>query len=687
MLEVKHLGVFQATDCHGRVLGFSTAKTKALFGYLAFHAGQSFSRESLAGLLWPDAPRDRARANVRQALSRIRTALPESLYHCVVADSSSLKLDANSLQTDVDEFLGLAGQADLKSREKAVSLYRGDFLHDLLIDESPFAEWVNHERLRLREKAIECFDYLLEIYRNTGSLTRGIPIANRLLEIEPHRESVHRLLMTFYATQERRGAALDQFQRCADILETEYGVEPEDETRALYDSIRQNSLTTIFSECPELSRLGTGLSVQTRPDSRAAIELIKRSPWRSVDWTIPSIAILPLECLNRDEDYQHLAVGIVEELVTCLSRFRELHVISRGSSMCVANSPLDIVEQGDLIGARYLMQGSMQKQGDRIRVTVNLIEVESGRYLWSESYDEKLDGLLNIRDSLANRIVGQLVGNIEQQNLAKLSSRLPDDWAAYEFWLKGMNALRQFNSQAIKQAENYFLGALEKDPNYARAYTGLAMMQIKSWCYLDWMAWWHLEDKALQYVNKAIELEQNDHHAHCMLGIISGFTRDYTKSRFHLERAEQINPHDARTLANASISWMLLGEAEKAIHMSELAIRLDPYHPDWYLTSLGSAYYSAQDYERSVAALEIAPNGLCDTPAYYAAALARCGRIEEARFQGRQLIQLCCERMGGDPETDADRHVKSIVDSNTFLKSEDADHFIEGLRIAGLPVD
>ncbi|MCP5074145.1 MAG: hypothetical protein GY947_12750 [Rhodobacteraceae bacterium] len=212
------------------------------------------------------------------------------------------------------------------------------------------------------------------------------------------------------------------------------------------------------------------------------------------------------------------------------------------------------------------------------------------------------------------------------------------------------------------------------------------MAQYKAWSCLNWTTWWKLDDATLDYARKALELDDEDHYVHSILGSVLVAAGKTEQGRYHLIKAERLNPSDARNLASSSIAFSLLGEAEKAIGMVELAVRLDPFHPDWYMTSLGMAYYVARDYERAIAALEVAPDGICDSRAYLAAAHAQGGNLSAARRHVGEFIRTSCERLGGDPKADIDNYVASIIGKSPFVRAEDTMHFREGLRLAGLPV-
>jgi len=686
VLQLKLLGSFEARSGGSERLSFPTNKAKALIAYLALEHDRPHTREKLSNLLWGGICEDRARANLRQALTRVRQTLPASLSDCVMARNGTVQLGAGVVRTDASDFERWTEEGTIESLERAVALYRGDLLEGFLVPEETFESWLRHQRQRYRERAIACFETLLEHYQGFGASTRGIEICNRLLTLDPYRESIHRLLMNFYADQDRRGAALAQYEACRGLLRDELRVEPEKETTDLYQTIRDASTKTRYTRNPVLSRPRPETGFGRDRSSRAVTSLVSRSPWRGASWSKPSVAVLPFDCLAGDEANRYLCDGIVEDIITNLTRFRDLHVIARNSSFAYGNRKPDHDKIGEELGARYIVEGSLQREGDNVRVTAQLIEAQTGLHVWAERYDENIAGFAGLRDELTGRIASVLVGRIEQHQLKSVKTREPEQWEVYECWLRGMDLLRKINRASVEASREYFERALTIDPSYARAYAGLAMSWYEAWSCLSWTSWWKLEDKALVYATKALDLDDDDHHIHCILGIVSLFRRDFSRARYHLDKAERINPNDARTLANASVAWSLLGEHERAVGMAELAIRLDPFHPDWYLSSLGHVYYVAKDYERAIAALEVAPDGHCETRLYLVAAYARIGNQAAVRPHVDEFIRHSCERLGGDPDTDVPRYVGAMIKSNPFMRPDDAAHFVEGLRLAGLPV-
>ena len=191
-LQVITFGHFQVGTGVGDKLNFPTNKTKALFAYLVLEPNLTQSREKLSDLLWGEAGEERARANLRQTLTRIRQALPSSDKRLLIAEQGTVSLEAASIATDTGDFERLIDEGTITSLERAAALYRGELLDGMLVGAEPFEDWLRAKRQMFRERAIACFQRLLELYSSFGASTRGIEICNRLLELDPFREDIHR---------------------------------------------------------------------------------------------------------------------------------------------------------------------------------------------------------------------------------------------------------------------------------------------------------------------------------------------------------------------------------------------------------------------------------------------------------------------------------------------------------------
>jgi DNA-binding SARP family transcriptional activator len=236
LLQIGLLGGLQARVEPGGALALPTKKAQALLAYLALPAGRAHPRDKLAALLWGGIREESARASLRQALFSIRKALGE-VEGALTQDGDALALDAAAVNVDAGRFERAVKDGTPEALEQAAALYRGDLLDGFVLDEAPFEEWVLGERERLRELALEAFARLLAHQRKSGAAEAAIQSALRLLTLDPLQEPVHRTLMRLYAEAGRRASALRQYQQCVSALGRELGVEPEAETKALYEAI------------------------------------------------------------------------------------------------------------------------------------------------------------------------------------------------------------------------------------------------------------------------------------------------------------------------------------------------------------------------------------------------------------------------------------------------------------------
>lgn len=238
-LTLTLLGGFQARFVAGTPLVLPTKKAQALLSYLAVKPGQTHPRDKLAALLWGETGEEQARHSLRQTLVGLRKALSGAAPTSLLIEGDNLGINASSVEVDVVRFEKLAGEGTVESLEKAAALYQGDLLEGISLNEEGFEQWLITERERLWELALQSLAKLLGHYNQLGESDSAIQTAVRLLSLDPSQEAVHRILMRLYAQQGRREAALRQYQTCVRSLQRELGVEPDEETRQLYQDIMQ----------------------------------------------------------------------------------------------------------------------------------------------------------------------------------------------------------------------------------------------------------------------------------------------------------------------------------------------------------------------------------------------------------------------------------------------------------------
>jgi DNA-binding SARP family transcriptional activator len=675
-MQLLHLSLLGGIECRtvdGAEVRFPTRKTSALLAYLAGNPGQHHSREKLAGLLWADNGEAEARASCRKAISRLRQALPTDCRDCLVVDSLSLCLRTDRVAVDSRLFEQAAAGATPESLENAVSLYRGPFLDGFKDCGEAFENWLLTEQRRLEELLLQCLHRLLEHYVATGGIDRAIQVALRLLAIDPLQEGVHRTLMRLYMYQDRLGSALDQYNRCRDLLASELGLSPSPETELLKD---------------ELARISPGGEESTQPNAddmpeRAGVrEALSagRDRRRSYASNRPSIVVMPLR-QSGDPGHQ-LGTGVAEDIAIELGRFQAVDVIAPLSALTYAEA-VSAEQAGAELDADYVLSGSLTLGQQSVRVSVRLVETASARQVWSERCDGELADLFDLQERIIQRIVISLLGGLEAAELDAARRKRPEDWEAYDLWLQGSSALRRTDLAGIREARRFFEEAVSRDPHFARAYVGLAIARLNEWACFSWNHWGFLQEEALELARRAVELDERDHRAHCMLGVARLFGGDYDGAELAVKRALELNPNDSDVLAHASVGMALLGDHESALETGRRALYLAPHRPDWYIGLIGNAFFTAQQYDEAIETMRQAPQALCDTPAFLAASYAQLGQVKDCEpykqvMYRHQRIQL---GRGWFPEETS--CIDWVLGMNPYRRPEDVEHLVGALRKAG----
>jgi TolB-like protein len=397
----------------------------------------------------------------------------------------------------------------------------------------------------------------------------------------------------------------------------------------------------------------------------------------------PSIVVLSFAGKAAEPAQRDLGDGLADDVATELGRFRELDVIAPTTALAYRHAAVAPERVGAEFGTAYVLEGRLRAVDEELRITVRLIETATARQLWAERYEGGRADAWDIRDEVVRRLVGTLVGHVEDARLEAATRRRPDDLAAYDLWLRGWRALQRPDLAAIGEARRWFQRAVAADPGFARAYVGLALTHLNEWACFTWNHWVFPKDEVLALARRAVELDDHDQRAHCILGMTELYARDYEAARPRLLKALELNPNDADVLAHVSVGMALIGEQNLAVEVGRRALRLAPHGPEWHAAFVGEALFAARLHDEAIAAMAPAPEALCNTPAFLAASHAHLGQVERCaghretvcRHHRRQQARgLFPEGMG---------RVDWLLAMDPFRRVEDVDHYVEGLRKAG----
>ena len=659
-LELKLLGNFEGRTNSGRAIELPTSKTRLLLSFLALSPGVAQPRRKLATLLWSDRGDEQALHSLRQSLLAIRKVLAPLDAPLLVANREQVSLEAAAIEVDAVEFQILAVTGKSDSLAKACALYRGDLLEGVEAVDPSFEAWLFYERQRLRNLALKAFEQLLVYQQEGGKTAQAIETAQRLLQLESTHEETHRVLMRLYTDQGRRSAALEQYKHCRSALGGELDVEPGPETEQLYQQILQHwKKLTLTNSPPNSAPAAVAPTALPLPES-------------------PSIAVLPFRNLTTEVDDDYFVDGLTESVITELSRYPDLMVIASNSVFTYKGRPVKIQKVSQELGVRHILEGSLQRSGNRVRVTAQLIDAISGHHVWAQRYEGDLSDVFALQDEFTQEIVGALAtsyGGRLTKAWRNLSDRKNEtSLGAYDYLLRGEAQIEGMTQDAVLEARRLFEKAIEVDPKYARAHAKLALTYILAvsdgWAESLLSA----TERAKDLAHAAIVLDDSNPWGHWALGCVyCGLLMDYDKGLGAYERALELCPNDADVLADHGWVLGLAGQPSKGIDQVRQALRLNPHYPRWYMTGLGLCYHDARAYEKAVSVLREAP---VDNPTcclYLAAGYGQLGRHEEADKQVKTIL-----------DAEPDLSVERLRPRAPYKQPKDFEHLLDGLRKAGL---
>ena len=395
------------------------------------------------------------------------------------------------------------------------------------------------------------------------------------------------------------------------------------------------------------------------------------------------MAVLPFSSTGFGPRHRYFADGIVEDIITALSRFKSLFVVARSSSFAYKGKTVDTKLVGQELGVRYVVEGSIRKIGKSLRVAVQLIDAENAFHLWTECYDRKLEDIFVVQDEIARAIVSALPRRMEDAGRTVAIRKQTPNITAYDLVLLGNEQWRRLNQRDLAEARERFRAAIELDPNYARAHANIAWTMVCE-TFLETPTAVNLGD-ALQHVETALDIDDDDAWYHAVIAQILFLQREDDRAETHFKRAIALNPNDAdvaAAFANILVYW---GRWREALEWIGTAKRLNPFPPNLYHWYHALALYSGRQYQAAIHTLKEARPLHSWSHGLLAACCGQVGMRAEARAELNKFV----EGRSREPRRSnrsAPIHALDLaaVRADRYRNARDRKHFLDGLKKAGL---
>ena len=634
----------------------------SLLLYLAIE--RTVTRDELAALFWPESDAERARHALSQTLYELRRTLGDDW---VEADAERVRVTA-TVSVDALDFMTAVEQG---RNQDALAAYAGAFLDASHIGTTKsFESWVDRRRAHLGRLYRELCRRVTAARAETGNLAGALAVARRWAEIEPlDDEAQHRLIELLAATGQR-SEALRHYDIYEDLIASELDVEPLDETKELVARIREGTvardkvhsqqgaanespLVPVLHESSTRSRQRQWVLTAILIAAVAGAIYFARA-WQPSDSaqpavadTAPSIAVLPFVNMSPDPDQEYFSDGITEDLITNLSRIDGLRVISRTSVMRYKTRETQLADIAAQFDVKYILEGSVRRAGNELRITAQLIDAARDVHLWSETYDRELTGIFEIQSEIAAHIADALQQHLSAEHQARIAGGGTGSMAAYDLVLRGMEYLNRAGAGDVRKyppAMNFFRHALNADAEYARAYIGISRV-FRLHVGLPVTV---RMDSALYYARKAVSLEPELPDAVAALGFAHLVAGELPGAEEAFGRVLELDPNHAEAMSGMARFFSRSGRFDQAVRWEQRALDVDPssatrlVHLGDFLFDLGDLDGAQAAYER---ALDFAPD--FPQPAYLLAMIHLIrGDEERAEQRMRALMTAASDHPG-----------------------------------------
>jgi adenylate cyclase len=391
----------------------------------------------------------------------------------------------------------------------------------------------------------------------------------------------------------------------------------------------------------------------------------------------PSIAVLPFVNMSGDPGQEYFSDGLTEQIINGLCKVLDLFVIARNSSFAYKGKSVNVKQVAKELGVRYILEGSVQKAGDRVRITAQLIDSTVGYHLWSENFDREISDIFTLQDEITLKLINTMKVELIYGEQARLWGAATKNLQAFDLHMRGDEHFFRNNASDNKQARKFYEEAISIDNTFALAYTNLGFTHMIDILY----GWTNSPMKSFEAAGinaqKALAINNSIDLPHLLLGWVNLFKRQHDEAIKEAERAVELNPNGAEALANLALFLIFSDKVESAIKLLKRAFRLNPIPPPHYYYFLAGAYRSIGDYEKAIESAKKSLNSDPDQLQPYltlAASYSSLDRTEDARKAVEEILRI-------DPDFSLEYHANTLPSKN----QENLNKYINALRKAGLP--
>jgi TolB-like protein/DNA-binding SARP family transcriptional activator/Tfp pilus assembly protein PilF len=653
--------------------GATQRRRLALLAILAGARGRGVSRDRLIALLWPDKPEEKARHALEQLVYACRRDLGREVF---LTSGTALLLNEAVVRSDVAALEAAVREGDA---DQAVSLYRGTFLDGIYWDGAPDLErWVDSERERLARAYAGALRKAAESAEAAGDSQAAAERWRQLAAHDPYDSGTALCLMRALEAAGDRAGAIQHARVHSTLLREDLDVEPDPEIAILLERLRQEpakqpaalpdppppapvtassaapppataSSPELRDSPPEARGPGIFRSWRRRAVLAAALTLllsaavatwgVSRNPLTSVAAAPASVAVLPFVDMSSGGDSEYLSDGITEELIHALSQVEGLRVVARTSVFAFKGKGADVRDIGEALNVQAVLEGSVRRSGEQLRITVQLIDARNGYHLWSQVYDRRMADVFGVQEEISRSVVRTLQPALLPGSNAPLVSVATENPDAYQLYMQGRYFWNQRTEEGLYKAVDRFEEAIRLDPGYATAYSGLSDAH-NALADNGYVPSEPALTKAEAAVRTALKLDSELAEAHTSLGHLKLHRWDWSGAEQDFRRSIELNPGYAVAYQYYAFLLAFQGRYDEAVPLIRKAQQLDPLSLA-IQSNVGNVLYAAQRYPEAAEQLRFAldmDSTREETRQLLASALTELGRYDEAVAELRRVI-------------------------------------------------